>query len=87
MCKLCMLDAVLFAQQALIMPTFPNVIYLDGLVAFRSHAKLAGVVKIDRENVWLRPAFLNVVSLEELCRSEILDHLADLGGTGSIRPK
>jgi hypothetical protein len=68
MCKLCQFYAVFLAQQALIMPAFLDIVDLDGFVALGRHAQLAWVVEVDRQNVGLWLALLNVVSLEQLER-------------------
>lgn len=47
------------------MSALPNIVYLDGLVALGGHAKFAGVIIIDGQNVW-DFAILGLFSLEEL---------------------
>lgn len=63
MCKFGQLNAVLLAQQGLVMAALPNVVDLDGLVALGSHAQLTGIVVIDREDTWAL-AILGLVSFE-----------------------
>lgn len=64
--ELCQFNAVLLAQQALVVTSILYVINLDRLVALRGHAQLARVVEIDRQNMWLRFALLKVISLKQL---------------------
>lgn len=66
MCKLGQLDAVLFAQQALVVAALADVVDLDRLVAGRRHEQLAVVIVVDGEDARLRPSFFDVVSAQEL---------------------
>lgn len=47
MCKLCQLDTVLLAEQALVMAPLADVVDLDCLVAGRGHEQLAVVVVVN----------------------------------------
>lgn len=67
-CKPRQLNAVLLAEQGLIVSAFFDVVYLNGLVTICSHAELAVVIVVDRLNVWRRSTFLNVLALEQLYR-------------------
>jgi hypothetical protein len=65
-CELGKLDAVLLAQEALIVAPLLDVVYLDRLVAGGRHDQLAFVVVVDGLDVRLRAAVLDVVASEEL---------------------
>jgi len=62
--KLRKLNPILFAQQALIMSALFNAVDLNRLVAFGGHAKIAGVVEVNRENMWLGLTLLDILSLK-----------------------
>lgn len=47
MCEFGQLDAVLLAQERLVMTPLPDIVDLDRFVAFGGHTQLAGVVEID----------------------------------------
>lgn len=59
------LDAVLFAEQGFVVSAFPDIVNLNGLVALGGHAKLAGVVVVDGQDVG-DFAILGLFSLENL---------------------
>jgi hypothetical protein len=64
MCELGEFDTIFLAQRAFVMPAFSYVIDLDRLVTRRSHAELSLVIVIDGLDVRLRPAVLDVITLE-----------------------
>jgi hypothetical protein len=70
MCKLGQLDAVLFAQQALVVAALADIVDLNSLVAGRCHEQLAVVVVVDGEDARLRPAIFDVVSAQQLLGGE-----------------
>jgi hypothetical protein len=47
MCKLCQLDTVLLAKQALVVTPLADVVDLDCLVARRGHEQLAVVIIVN----------------------------------------
>jgi len=60
--------AIFFAQQALVVSTVLHIVDLNSLVALRGHAELAGIVKVDRQDIWSGFPVLDVVSLKELAK-------------------
>lgn len=71
MCELCQLDAILLAQQVLLVYTLLDAINLNCLVALGGHEKLARIIEVERQHVWLRTAILDVLPLEKLRTSQL----------------
>lgn len=64
MCELRKLDPILFAQQALIMSALFNAVDLNRLIALGGHAKVAGVIEVNREDIRLGLTLLYILSLK-----------------------
>lgn len=60
-------DAIFLAQRALIVPAFLDVVYLDRLVAGRRHTELSVIVVVERLDMGLWLALLDVFAFEKLC--------------------
>jgi hypothetical protein len=68
-CELGQLYSILLAQQALVVPTFLDIVDLQCLVTRRGQEELALVVIIDGKRVGLRIASLDVFASKELFAS------------------
>jgi hypothetical protein len=47
-------------------PSFSNLVYLNGLIALGCHEELAGIIVVETEDVGLRPAVFRIIALEQL---------------------
>lgn len=66
--KLRQLDAVLLAQQALIVSALSNVVDLNRLVARRRHEQLSFIVVVNRQDSRLRLSIFYVFATKQLKR-------------------
>ena len=74
------LGTVLLADKALVMTALLDTVDLDRLIAFRGHAELSRVVKVERQNVRLGLIF--VLAREKLAANsnqQTLQRSRDLG--------
>ena len=78
--ELGMLHPVLLAQQALFVPPLLNVVYLYSLIARRCQYQIAVVVVVNRLDVRLRPAILDIISPKQLAEQRLARILGSAKG-------